>query len=153
MLRPIRGNGKCPKLRLRIRYGIKECNTFKRAGDEVCIAKQDLVFSIDGNGSLRESGYKILKNFAASYIDKYEGEYVAGQREGKGTYHNADGTADVGRFKGGKDVGEGARWSADRATARALTPPPRGAAWTSGRSSRRRRRAHLHRSKLLPLHP
>jgi hypothetical protein len=75
VLRPIRGKGKCPKPKSRIRYGIKKCNTFKCAGDEVCIAKQDLVFSIDGSGSLRESGYKILKSFAASYIDKYKGKY------------------------------------------------------------------------------
>jgi hypothetical protein len=68
---PIRGNGRCPKPSSRIRYGIKKCNTFDCKGDEVCIAKQDLVLAIDGSGSLRESGYKILKDFAASLIDKY----------------------------------------------------------------------------------
>ena len=48
---------------------------------------------------------------------RYEGQYVAGKMEGKGTYHYANGTVDVGRFKGDADVGEAARWSADRATA------------------------------------
>jgi len=72
---PIRGNGRCPKPSSRIRYGIKKCNTFDCKGDEVCIAKQDLVLAIDGSGSLRESGYKILKDFAASLIDKYKGQY------------------------------------------------------------------------------
>jgi len=72
---PIRGNGKCPKRTSKIRYGVKKCNTHDCTGDEVCIAKQDLVLAIDGSGSLRESGFKILKDFAAGLIDKYKGEY------------------------------------------------------------------------------
>merc|ERR1719199_1970488 len=72
---PIRGNGKCPKSTSRIRYGIKKCNTFDCKGVEVCIAKQDLVLAIDASGSLREDGYKILKDFAAGLIDKYMGKY------------------------------------------------------------------------------
>jgi len=51
---PIRGNGKCPKPSSRIRYGIKKCNTHGCKGDEVCVAKQDLVLAIDASGSLRE---------------------------------------------------------------------------------------------------
>ena len=42
---------------------------------------------------------------------------MAGKMEGRGTYRYANGVADVGRYKAGADVGEGARWSADRATA------------------------------------
>merc|ERR1719460_1196569 len=72
---PIRGNGKCPKRTSKIRYGVKKCNTHDCTGDEICIAKQDLVLAIDGSGSLRESGWKILKDFAAGLIDKYKGEY------------------------------------------------------------------------------
>merc|ERR1719421_415212 len=72
---PIRGNGKCPKRTSKIRYGVKKCNTHECTGDEVCIAKQDLVLAIDGSGSLRESGWKILKDFAVGLIDKYKGEY------------------------------------------------------------------------------
>jgi len=72
---PIRGNGRCPKPSSRIRYGIKKCNTHDCKGDEVCIAKQDLVLAIDASGSLREDGYKILKDFAAGLIDKYMGKY------------------------------------------------------------------------------
>jgi len=72
---PIRGNGRCPKRKSKIRYGIKKCNTHECSGDEICIAKQDLVLAIDGSGSLRESGFKILKDFAAGLIDKYKGSY------------------------------------------------------------------------------
>merc|ERR1719310_1384220 len=72
---PIRGNGRCPKRKSKIRYGIRKCNTHECSGDEVCIAKQDLVLAIDGSGSLRETGWKILKDFAAGLMDKYKGEY------------------------------------------------------------------------------
>merc|ERR1719409_1303154 len=73
--RPIRGNGKCPKPTSRIRYGMKKCNTHGCKGDEVCVAKQDLVLAIDASGSLREDGFKIIKDFAAGLIDKYMGKY------------------------------------------------------------------------------
>jgi len=72
---PIRGNGRCPKPKSRIRYGLKKCNTHKCKGDEVCIAKQDLILSIDSSGSLREEGFKILRTFAYVLVDKYKGEY------------------------------------------------------------------------------
>ena len=32
------------------------------------------MLAIDGSGSLRESSYQILKDFAASLIDKYKGQ-------------------------------------------------------------------------------
>merc|ERR1719392_547505 len=72
---PIRGNGRCPKRSSKKRYGIKKCNTHECSGDEVCIAKQDLVLAIDGSGSIGEGGFKILKNFAAGLVDKYKGQY------------------------------------------------------------------------------
>jgi len=75
VLRPIRGNGKCPKAKSGLRFGKKECNTHACAGDEVCIAKQDLIVSIDCSGSLRETGFKIIKGFAAKLVEKYKGQY------------------------------------------------------------------------------
>jgi hypothetical protein len=33
------------------------------------------VIAIDGSGSLRESGFKILRDFTAGLIDKYMGKY------------------------------------------------------------------------------
>jgi len=47
-----------------------DCN-----GDEICVAKQDLVMAIDSSGSLRESGFTIVKGFAAKLIENYKGEY------------------------------------------------------------------------------
>merc|ERR1719434_226738 len=72
---PIRGNGKCPKSKSKIRYGIKKCNSFDCNGDEICIAKQDLVMAIDASGSLRENGFKVVQKFATKLIEKYKGEY------------------------------------------------------------------------------
>ena len=70
---PIRGDGRCPKGSSKIRYGLKKGNTHECNGDEVGIAKLHLVLAIDGSGSLRGSGFKILKDFEAGLIDKYEG--------------------------------------------------------------------------------
>merc|ERR1719236_384145 len=75
VLIPIRGKGRCPKRKSKIRYGVRKCNTHDCHGDEVCVAKQDLVLAIDGSGSLRESGFKILKDFAIGLIDRYKGHY------------------------------------------------------------------------------
>ena len=47
-----------PKGSSKIRYGLKKCNTHVGNGDEVCIAKQDLILAIVGSGSLRESDFK-----------------------------------------------------------------------------------------------
>jgi len=63
-------NGRCPKGTSKIRLDIKKCNTHECTGEEVCIAKHDLVLAIGGSGSLRESVFKLLKNFAAGLIDK-----------------------------------------------------------------------------------
>merc|ERR1719453_2675039 len=75
VLIPIRGNGRCPKPQSRYRYRIKKCNTMKCNGDEICVAKQDLVMAIDASGSLREAGFNIVRGFAAKLIDNYKGEY------------------------------------------------------------------------------
>merc|ERR1719272_1683528 len=72
---PIRGAGECPKAKSHIRFGLQTCNTHDCKGDEVCIAKQDLILAIDSSGSMREDGFQILKDFTSKLIDKYKGEY------------------------------------------------------------------------------
>jgi len=72
---PTKGQGRCPKTKSRFRYRLKKCNTHDCMGDEICVATQDLVLSIDGSGSLREAGFKTLKTFAAKLMDKYQGQY------------------------------------------------------------------------------
>lgn len=70
---PVRGDGKCPARKSKERWHTKKCNTQLCVGDELCIAKMDLLIAIDGSGSLREPGYDILKKFAAMVVKKFKG--------------------------------------------------------------------------------
>jgi hypothetical protein len=79
VLIPIRGEGKCPKATaLGIRFDEKSCNTLECIGDEICVAHQDLVMAIDASGSLRESGFEVVRTFSANltarYMDMYYGK-------------------------------------------------------------------------------
>jgi hypothetical protein len=76
---PIRGNGKCPKAKSHHRWNLRRCNTFACNGDEICVAKQDLVIAIDSSGSLREEGFAVIKSFASKLVDKYKGKYFGSQ--------------------------------------------------------------------------
>lgn len=69
-----RGKGKCPKKTSWKRYGKKYCNPDPCWGDEECIAKQDVVIALDGSGSVKEKGFRVLKDFAAALADKFRGE-------------------------------------------------------------------------------
>jgi len=75
ILIPTRGFGKCPKADSAFRYEYQQCNVHSCTGDELCIAKQDLILAIDGSGSLTEDGFNILKNFVVALTEKYETEY------------------------------------------------------------------------------
>jgi hypothetical protein len=44
-------------------------------GDEICVAQQDLVLTVDSSGSLRESGFEVLRTFAANLTSKYVDMY------------------------------------------------------------------------------
>jgi ribosomal protein S9 len=72
---PIRGEGRCPRPRSRTRFEEIECNGHPCVGDEVCVAMQDLVMTIDGSGSLRESGFETVRNYAANLTNRYESYY------------------------------------------------------------------------------
>ena len=75
VLIPTRGEGKCPKETSRYRYRKGQCNEQSCNGDEVCIATQDLIIAVDGSGSVRESGFKILKGYVTTLLERYETEY------------------------------------------------------------------------------
>jgi hypothetical protein len=72
---PTRGRGLCPREKSRRRFAMDECNTHECVGDEICIARQDLVLTIDGSGSLRQSGFEVVRNFAANVTDRYQSMY------------------------------------------------------------------------------
>jgi len=75
VLIPTRGEGKCPKAQSRKRYGTRQCNTQACNGDEICIAKQDLVIAVDGSGSVREKGFKVLKEYTQTLLKRYQMQY------------------------------------------------------------------------------
>jgi hypothetical protein len=72
---PIRGEGKCPIETSHFRYEKGDCNTQACRGDEVCVANQDLVIAVDGSGSIRDTGFAILKTFVAKLLNRYETQY------------------------------------------------------------------------------
>jgi len=75
VLIPIRGQGKCPKKKSAERFEKEKCNKQACVGDEICIAKQDLVIALDASGSLREKGYDIVRQFAVNLTRKYRAKY------------------------------------------------------------------------------
>jgi len=72
---PIRANGKCPTPENSERLQWDSCNTQECVGDEICIAKQDLVLAIDGSGSLKQEGFDAVKKFALNLTAKYQNAY------------------------------------------------------------------------------
>lgn len=75
VLIPTRGEGRCPKDHSSYRYRKQECNIHDCNGDEICIAKQDLVIGIDASGSVRESGFKILISYTQTLLKRYQMQY------------------------------------------------------------------------------
>jgi hypothetical protein len=72
---PTRGFGRCPDDNSHFRYQKTQCNEQACRGDEICVAKQDLVIAIDGSGSVGAPGFEILKRFVKKLLDKYETQY------------------------------------------------------------------------------
>jgi len=75
VLVPIRALGKCPEASHPDRLETGECNSQECVGDEICIAKQDLIVAVDASGSLRESGFEVLRNFVANFTSRYQSTY------------------------------------------------------------------------------
>ena len=49
--------------------------------------------------------------------NRYVGQFAAGEFDGAGTYHFANGRSEVSHYRKGREVGIGAAWSADRTVA------------------------------------
>lgn len=71
---PERAEGTCPAPVHLSRLEQKTCNAQKCHGDEVCVAKLDVVLALDGSGSVTEKGFDILKTFAVQVVKKLKGE-------------------------------------------------------------------------------
>merc|ERR1719450_1236957 len=72
---PIRANGKCPDSKHADRFEMRPCNTQDCVGDEICIARQDLVIAVDGSGSVKQEGFDIIKKFAKNLTSMYQSVY------------------------------------------------------------------------------
>ena len=75
VLIPTRGFGKCPIENDAERFAERQCNVQSCIGDEICVAQQDLIIAIDGSGSVRDSGFLTLKDYALNLLSKYRSEY------------------------------------------------------------------------------
>merc|ERR1719482_1360076 len=72
---PIRGGGKCPKVKSSHRYQMQDCNTHPCVGDEICIAHQDLILNVDGSGSVNAESWSLVKNFTGELLKRYKSVY------------------------------------------------------------------------------
>lgn len=71
---PKRAEGTCPAWKSTQRFELRQCNAQKCIGDEVCVAKLDVVLALDGSGSVTGKGFEVLKTFALKVIDKLQSE-------------------------------------------------------------------------------
>jgi uncharacterized protein YegL len=71
---PKRAAGICPASTSSARYEKQECNVDPCVGDEVCIAKMDVVLAIDGSGSFTEKGFKVLQSYALEIVKRLRSE-------------------------------------------------------------------------------
>lgn len=69
-----RGAGTCPSRKGSKRRRTRICNTQPCVGDEVCIAKMDVVLAIDSSGSVTQEGFKVLKDFASRLVGRFRKE-------------------------------------------------------------------------------
>jgi len=79
VLTPIRALGKCPAKDHPDRLEEQQCNTQSCHGDEVCIARQDLVVAIDASGS-EEPGFERIRALAANLTGRYRSRYYGQDR-------------------------------------------------------------------------
>merc|ERR1719161_2531761 len=73
-------------------------------GDEVCIANMDLIIALDGSGSLRESGYDVLKNFAVMLVGKMRSVKYEREAVHVGVVQFGNGKLEKGKDDKGKEI-------------------------------------------------
>jgi len=67
-----RGEGTCAEEDDETRFIEQTCNTQSCIGDEVCIAKIDIVIAIDASGSITAAGFEVLQEFAAKFLERLQ---------------------------------------------------------------------------------
>merc|ERR1719428_320630 len=85
-----KGNGKCPMPLTRLRYQKQMCNNFVCPKDVKCVAEVDVVFVLDGSGSLyyrygpRDTNFKRIQTFVTKMVEASELAKVDGEGRAKG---------------------------------------------------------------------
>jgi len=69
---------------------MQDCNTHQCVGDEICIANQDVIFNVDGSGSVNQESWNLVKNFTGELLKRYKAEYFGAEavRIGVGLFGN-----------------------------------------------------------------
>lgn len=71
---PVVGEGTCMAADDPHRLERKPCNPHACVGDEVCMANMDLVIAIDSSGSITQTGFDIMKTYAAKVVRRMKSE-------------------------------------------------------------------------------
>jgi len=101
---PLRAQGTCPEKMHPDRFEVKPCNEHPCVGDEVCIANMDLIIALDGSGSLRESGYDVLKSFAAMLVGKMRSKMYGAEAVHVGVVQFGNGKLEKKKNEAGKEI-------------------------------------------------
>jgi uncharacterized protein YegL len=101
---PVRAQGTCPEEMNPDRFNVKDCNVHPCVGDEVCIANMDLIIALDGSGSLRESGYDVLKNFAIMLVSKMRSKMYGAEATTVGVVQFGNGKLEKKKDDSGKEI-------------------------------------------------
>lgn len=96
VLTPARAGGSCPKYGDARRFLREPCNSQKCVGDEVCIAKVDVVLAIDGSGSLTQKGFDILKKFTSQLAETFRNTAYGNSAATIGAVHFGNGHLEEG---------------------------------------------------------
>merc|ERR1719181_2283648 len=101
---PLRADGTCPEKMNPDRFTVKDCNDHPCVGDEVCIANMYLIIALDGSGSLRESGYDVLKNFAIMLVGKMRSGIYGHGATNVGVVQFGNGKLEKKKDESGKEI-------------------------------------------------
>eukprot|EP00928_Gymnodinium_smaydae_P011961 TRINITY_DN14376_c0_g1_i1.p1 TRINITY_DN14376_c0_g1~~TRINITY_DN14376_c0_g1_i1.p1 ORF type:complete len:903 (-),score=142.13 TRINITY_DN14376_c0_g1_i1:9-2717(-) len=72
--RPKRARGVCWAEKDPLRFQEESCNTQDCVGDEICIAKTDIVIALDGSGSMTKKGFEVIKKLALEIVARVRHE-------------------------------------------------------------------------------
>eukprot|EP00804_Cyclotella_cryptica_P016739 CCRYP_002034-RA/>CCRYP_002034-RA protein AED:0.26 eAED:0.26 QI:348/1/1/1/1/1/2/131/940 len=68
-------------------------------------------------GDFVDDVYEGYGKYTWEDMDEYEGEWKAGERNGKGIFRGGDGVVEYSMYENGKPIGDGISWAPDRKTA------------------------------------